>query len=127
MYEIKPFYVYYNRSLIIDVLYRVSYHASIVLLAIMAKPKKKVLRKKASLGHFNHDAFLSKLSKKIKQQRKQKGFNSYELFSYDIEISRAGMANYESGNFYDIRLRTLLKIIDGLEMSPKEFFSEGFD
>ena len=37
------------------------------------------------------------------------------------------MAKYESGNFVDIRLRTLLKIIDGLEMSPKEFFSEGFD
>ncbi len=96
----------------------------------MAKIKKKPdrpLRKKATLGHFNHETFLAKLSKRIKSQRKRKGFNSYELFSYDIEISRAGMANYESGNFVDIRLRTLLKIIDGLEMSPKEFFSEGFD
>jgi transcriptional regulator with XRE-family HTH domain len=79
------------------------------------------------LGHFNHDAFLTKLSKRIKSLRKQKGFSSYELFSYDIEISRAGMAKYESGNFVDIRLRTLLKIIDGFDMSPKEFFAEGFD
>lgn len=55
------------------------------------------------------------------------GFNSYELFSYDIEISRTGMAKYESGNYDDIRMRTLLKIIDGLGMTPKEFFSEGFD
>jgi DNA-binding Xre family transcriptional regulator len=93
----------------------------------MVKPKKKPARKKATLGHFNHDAFLTKLSRRIKDVRKMKGFNSYELFSYDIEISRAGMAKYESGNFEDIRLRTLLKIIDGLEMSPKEFFAEGFE
>ena len=94
----------------------------------MAKPKKKKLeRKKASLGHFNHDTFLSKLSKRIKSLRKQKGFKSYELFAYDIEISRAGMSKYEAGNFDDIRIRTLLKIIDGLEITPTEFFSEGFD
>ena len=37
------------------------------------------------------------------------------------------MSNYESGNFDDIRFKTLLKIIDGLEMTVAEFFSEGFD
>jgi DNA-binding Xre family transcriptional regulator len=93
----------------------------------MAKSKKGKERRKAILGHFDHDVFLQKLSKRIKSVRKQKGFNSYELFSYDIEISRTGMAKYESGNYDDIRMRTLLKIIDGLEMTPKEFFSEGFD
>jgi hypothetical protein len=92
----------------------------------MAKSKKKPLRKKATLGHFNHETFLSNISKRIKSVRKSKGFKSYELFSYDIEISRAGMAKYESGNFIDIRMRTLLKIIDGLEMTPQEFFEEGF-
>ena len=92
----------------------------------MATAKKKVLRRKATLGHFDHDDILEKLSKRIKSVRRKKGFRSYEHFSYDIEISRAGMANYESGNFYDIRLRTLLKIIDGLEMTVAEFFSEGF-
>lgn len=93
----------------------------------MAKSKKRKERRKASLGHFDHEVFLKNLSKRIKSVRKQKGFNSYELFSYDIEISRTGMAKYESGNFDDIRMRTLLKIIDGLGMTPKEFFSEGFD
>jgi DNA-binding Xre family transcriptional regulator len=93
----------------------------------MPKAKKKTPRKRASTGHFNHDAFLVKLGKQIKTLRKQKGFKSYELFAYDIEISRAGMSKYEAGKFDDIRLRTLLKIIDGLEMSPKEFFSEGFE
>lgn len=93
----------------------------------MTKQKKRVERKKATLGHFNHDAFLTKLSNRIKNVRKEKGFKSYELFAYDIEVSRAGMSKYEAGNFDDIRMRTLLKIIDGLGMTPKEFFSEGFD
>ena len=93
----------------------------------MVKAKQKQDRKKAALGHFDHDAFLLKLSKRIKKARKERGFKSYELFAYDVEISRAGMSKYEAGTFDDIRMRTLLKIIDGLGMSPKEFFAEGFD
>ncbi len=93
----------------------------------MAKSKKKAERKKATLGHFDHDQFLLNVGKRIKALRKKKGFNSYELFAYDIEVSRAGMSKYEAGTFDDIRLRTLLKIIDGLGIKPKEFFAEGFD
>lgn len=93
----------------------------------MAKKARRPERKKAKLGHFNHDEFLTKLSKRIKGQRKKSGFTSAELFAYDIEISRVGMSKYEAGTFDDIRLRTLLKIIDGLGMTPEEFFSEGFD
>lgn len=93
----------------------------------MAKNIRKEERKKATLGHFDHDDFIKKVSKRIKTLRKERGFNSYELFAYDIEISRAGMSKYESGAFDDIRMRTLLKIIDGLGISPKEFFSEGFE
>ena len=93
----------------------------------MAKRIKKPERKKAKLGHFNHDDFLAKVGRRIKSLRKKKGFSSAELFAYDIEISRVGMSKYETGAFDDIRMRTLLKIIDGLEMRPAEFFSEGFD
>lgn len=93
----------------------------------MAKAIKKMERKKATLGHFDHDAFFLKLSKRIKALRKGNGFSSFESFAYDIEISRVGMGKYESGNFNDIQLRTLLKVIDGLGLTPKEFFSKGFD
>jgi DNA-binding Xre family transcriptional regulator len=93
----------------------------------MAKSKKRTERKKATTGHFDHESFLRNLSSRIKNLRKQKGFKSYELFSYDVGISRSRMSKYESTTFDDIRLRTLLKIIDGLEMTPKGFFSEGFD
>ena len=89
--------------------------------------KKKTERKKATLGHFNHDEFLNKIGKRIKNLRKKNGFNSAELFAYDIEVSRVGMSKYETSTFEYIRMRTLLKIIDGLGMTPKEFFSEGFD
>ncbi len=93
----------------------------------MAKKTKRPERKKATLGHFDHDDFLSKVGRRIKNLRKKNGFSSAELFAYDIEVSRVGMSKYETGAFDDIRMRTLLKIIDGLGMTPKEFFSEGFD
>lgn len=93
----------------------------------MAKGVKKTVRKKASVGHFNYDSFYEKLSSRIKEVRKAKGFTSAENFAYDIEISRISMGKYESGNFNDIQMGTLLKIIDGLEMTPAEFFAEGFD
>jgi transcriptional regulator with XRE-family HTH domain len=89
------------------------------------KPRKQE-RKKASLGHFDHDEFLARLGRRIKHLRLTKGFKSSEHFAYDIEISRVGMSRYETGTFDDIRLRTLLKIIDGLGMKPAEFFGEGF-
>lgn len=93
----------------------------------MAKKIRKKERKRATLGHFDHEEFLQKISRRIKALRKGSGFKSSEHFAYDIEISRVGMSKYETGAYDDIRMRTLLKIIDGLGMTPKEFFSEGFD
>ena len=93
----------------------------------MARSKKKEPRKIASLGHFNHDEAFAALSRRIKQLRKEKGFKSSETFALDIEISRAGMARYEAGTFDDMRVGTLFKIIDGLEISIPEFFGNGFE
>lgn len=93
----------------------------------MSKPLKRKERKKAFIGHFDYDEFFVYLQKRINKLRREKGFTSYENFAYDIEISRSSMAKYDSGTFDDIRLRTLLKIIDGLEMTPTEFFMEGFE
>jgi hypothetical protein len=62
----------------------------------MAIKVKKVQRKKAELGHFDHDDFLAGLSKRIATLRKKNGFRSAELFAYDIEISRVGMSKYET-------------------------------
>ncbi len=93
----------------------------------MAKAAKKKVRKRATTGHFDYADFFQKLSTRIKTLRKTKGFSSAENFAYDIEISRISMGKYEAGNFNDIQMSTLLKIIDGLEITPSEFFAKGFD
>jgi len=93
----------------------------------MSKSIKRKDRKKATIGHFDYDDFFEKLHVRIKKLRKEKGYSSYESFAYDIEISRSSMAKFDAGSFDDIRLRTLLKIIDGLEMTPAEFFCKGFE
>lgn len=93
----------------------------------MSKSQRRKERKKAITGHFDYDEFFKKLHARIKKLRKEKGFSSYENFAYDIEISRSSMAKYDAGSFDDIRLRTLIKIIDGFAMTPSDFFSEGFD
>ena len=92
----------------------------------MAKSKREA-RKKASLGHLDHDKVFADLSKRVKQLRKEKGFKSSETFAYDIEVSRAGMAKYEAGTFDDIQFGTIIKIIDGLDISIAEFFANGFE
>lgn len=98
-----------------------------MLFALMAKAKKQVeIRKKAVLGNVDHSAFYAQLGKRIRELRKAKGFKSYETFAYDIEISRSAMSKYESGILTNIEMETLLKIIDGFNMTPREFFSEGF-
>ena len=68
---------------------------------------------------------LNKLSARIKELRKNKGYKSHEAFAYDIGISRSQYNKYERG--YDIRFTTLVRIIKELNMSIDEFFSEGFD
>lgn len=93
----------------------------------MPNSGKRKERKRAVTGHFDYDDFFVKLKERIKNIRKDKGFSSYENFAYDIEIARSSMAKYDAGTFDDMRLRTLLKIIDGLEMTPTEFFADGFE
>jgi len=85
---------------------------------------KKPVRKKADISSLDTDKVLVQLGERIKALRKEKGFNSYEHFAYDIEISRSGYAKYEAGS--DMRFTTLLKIIYGLGMTLDEFFETGF-
>lgn len=68
---------------------------------------------------------LKKLGERIKQLRISKGYTSYEYFAYDHNISRAQFGRYEQGQ--DLRFSSLVRVIDALDMSIKDFFSEGFD
>lgn len=93
----------------------------------MAKRDGNKVRKAAKLGHFSYDPILHQLGQTIGSLRKEKGFPSSDGFAYDIDISRVRMQRYEKSEFNDIRLRTLLKIIDGLELTMEEFFERFFN
>lgn len=68
--------------------------------------------------------FIQKLAKRIKQLRIKKGYSSYEYFAYDHGFSRSQYGRYEKGE--DIRFSSLMKLIDAFEITPVEFFDEGF-
>lgn len=91
----------------------------------MAKQKGPV--KIAVTGHFDHPTFYQQLGNRIVMLRKKRGFSSYEAFAYEIGISRSMLSKYESGIIDNLEMKSLLKVIDGLGMTPGQFFSEGFD
>jgi transcriptional regulator with XRE-family HTH domain len=68
---------------------------------------------------------IKKLAARIKQLRKSKGHNNSEFFAYEKNINRSQYGKYENG--VDMRYSSLLKILDALDVSLKDFFSEGFD
>ena len=68
---------------------------------------------------------LKKLGARIRTLRILKGYQNYEKFAYEHDISRSQLWRYENGE--DLKFSSLLKIIKALGMSPAEFFSEGFD
>lgn len=67
---------------------------------------------------------LKKLADRIKELRIKKGYTSYEYFAYDHNIPRAQYGRYEKGE--DLKFSSLLKVLQGLDISLKEFFEEGF-
>lgn len=68
---------------------------------------------------------LLKLGNRIRSLRIQRGYSSYEYFAYEHGISRAQFGRYENGE--DLRYSSLLRVIHAFNMTPKEFFSEGFE
>jgi len=68
---------------------------------------------------------LGKFGNRLRYYRKLKGFSNYEHLAYELNISRSQYGKYENGG--NIKLSTLIKILDKLNISLKEFFSEGFE
>lgn len=68
---------------------------------------------------------LQKLGARLKALRLEKGFTSLEKFAFTNEISRVLYSNYESGKG-NITFKNLLKVTRALNISLKDFFSEGF-
>lgn len=70
---------------------------------------------------FNEEVFFDFISKKLQFYRIEKGYSNYEHFAYDIGISRSQYGRYEKGA--NMKLNTLLKILNFLNVSIEEFFS----
>jgi transcriptional regulator with XRE-family HTH domain len=68
---------------------------------------------------------LKKLGERIRSLRIKKGYSNYENFAFEHDIARAQYGKYEKGE--DLRYSSLMKVIRALGVTPKEFFSEGFD
>ena len=68
---------------------------------------------------------IQKLANRIRQLRKERGYDNYERFAYENDISRAQYGRYEKGE--DLRFTSLMKVIKALVVTPEEFFSEGFE
>jgi len=73
----------------------------------------------------NIEITLGRFGERLRYYRKLKGYSNYEHLAYDIDISRSQYGKYENGG--NIKLSTLIKILDTLNVSLKEFFSEGFE
>jgi transcriptional regulator with XRE-family HTH domain len=68
---------------------------------------------------------LDKLANRIKSLRIKLGYSNYESFAYEKNIPRAQYGRYEKGE--DLRYSSLLKVIKALGITPKDFFSDGFE
>jgi len=68
---------------------------------------------------------LDNLGKRIREVRKEKGYDNYEQFAFDNELPRAQYGRYEKGQ--DLRFSSLIKVLKAMNISLKEFFGKGFD
>lgn len=66
-----------------------------------------------------------KIAEKIKKLRVDKGYTSYENFAYENDLSRVQYWRMEKGTNFTIDY--FLKLLEIHKMTPKEFFSKGFD
>jgi transcriptional regulator with XRE-family HTH domain len=71
------------------------------------------------------EEYLKMLGKRLKKFRIDRGYTNYEHFAFDNGIGRAQYGKYETGG--NIQFDTLVKLLNSLDVTLKEFFSEGFD
>jgi len=82
--------------------------------------------KKVKPSESDFDIFLQKIGERMKQLRLKKGFSNYENFAYENNIGRSQYGKYEKGKD-DLRMSSMYKVLNSLDVSFEQFFSEGFD
>ncbi|SEB07113.1 Helix-turn-helix [Chitinophaga terrae (ex Kim and Jung 2007)] len=83
-----------------------------------AKSHKEIYKENIqSKDEINH-----KISRLLKKNRKKRGFPSYKRFAEELGISKTLYGRYENGQ--DLRVSTLIKIVQGMGVKVSDFFSE---
>ena len=62
------------------------------------------------------------IGSKIRELRIKKGFTNYEHFAYEIDVSRSLYGRYENGA--NMKISSLLKILNGLDITLTDFFNQ---
>ena len=83
----------------------------------MEKEPKNVTKNKEAL---------EKLGQRLRTLRKLKGYKTAEEAALKLEIQRSQYTRYESGTA-NINYLTLIELLDKMEISITDFFSEGFE
>jgi transcriptional regulator with XRE-family HTH domain len=68
---------------------------------------------------------LKKVGARLRKVRKAKGEVNYEKFAFKHDLNRSQVWRYENGE--EMTLTSLVKMLNALDMTLADFFSEGFD
>jgi transcriptional regulator with XRE-family HTH domain len=81
----------------------------------------KGIKKKVESVNQDSRQLLKSIGKKLKQERKNLGYKNSDDFAYESGINRSQYGKYEAGS-QDIRLSTLVRIVNSLGMTAEDFF-----
>lgn len=71
----------------------------------------------------NSEELQKRIGLKLKRIRKELGYNNADDFAYDKGINRSQYGKYEAGS-QDIRLSSLVRIINAMGLTFEQFFKE---
>ena len=69
---------------------------------------------------------VKKIGLRLRQIRKERGFNNSDEFAYEFQLNRSQYGKYEAGS-EDLRISSLVKILDKLKISLGEFFNQDYE
>ena len=79
-------------------------------------------KKTSSKTNAETDPRLIQYGEKLRNIRISKGYSSYEFFAWEHKISRIQYYKMEKGS--NFTMKSLLRVLDALEITPEEFFKE---
>lgn len=75
---------------------------------------------------YNQKKLLINIGEKLKTLRKEKGYTNHEDLANDLDMARSQYWEYENGK-KNITIISLKKILDQLNVSLSDFFSDDFN